>query len=127
MPWPSSLTRISRTPPSSSSTVMRPAPASRAFSTSSFTTDDGRSMTSPAAILAATAGGSTPIRPRAATGALDDMGGLLAGEPALRVGAPAFEAGAPREAVREALHVLERGLVERIHAEQAGDDHGLHL
>src|SRR4051812_2776766 len=42
---------------------MRRAPASSAFSSSSFTTDAGRSTTSPAAILLATCSGSTWMRP----------------------------------------------------------------
>jgi hypothetical protein len=50
IPSPSSSTRISFLPPSSIVTVMRVAAASSAFSTSSFTTDAGRSTTSPAAI-----------------------------------------------------------------------------
>jgi hypothetical protein len=50
MPTPSSTTRMSLRPPSSISTVMRRAPASREFSTSSLTTWAGRTMTSPAAI-----------------------------------------------------------------------------
>jgi hypothetical protein len=50
MPPPSSRMRIRRTPPSSSSMSIRCAPASSAFSTSSLTTDAGRSTTSPAAI-----------------------------------------------------------------------------
>ena len=50
MPMPSSRTRISPHPPRSSSTSMRCAPASREFSTSSLTTEAGRSITSPAAI-----------------------------------------------------------------------------
>ena len=50
MPAPSSETRISPQPPRSSSTSMRRAPASRAFSTNSLTTEAGRSITSPAAI-----------------------------------------------------------------------------
>src|ERR1700680_5026901 len=54
MPVPSSLTRISLRPPSSSEISMTVAPASIAFSTSSFTTDEGRSTTSPAAIWSAT-------------------------------------------------------------------------
>ncbi len=41
---------ISRAPPASMSMSMRVAPASRLFSTSSLTTEAGRSMTSPAAI-----------------------------------------------------------------------------
>ena len=51
MPWPSSRTRTSVVPPSSISTWTLRAPASSAFSTSSLTTDAGRSTTSPAAIL----------------------------------------------------------------------------
>ena len=50
MPRPSSVTRIRPRPPASTSTVMWAACASRAFSTSSFTTLAGRSTTSPAAI-----------------------------------------------------------------------------
>ena len=50
MPHPSSVTRINVLPPSAISTEMRRAPASIAFSTSSFTADAGRSTTSPAAI-----------------------------------------------------------------------------
>ena len=50
MPSPSSLTRIRLFPPSSISTRIARAPASSAFSTSSFTTEAGRSTTSPAAI-----------------------------------------------------------------------------
>ena len=51
MPQPSSVTRIKPFPPSATSTRILPAPASMEFSTSSLTTDAGRSMTSPAAIL----------------------------------------------------------------------------
>ena len=50
MPQPSSSTRISPRPPASTATAIRDAPASIAFSTSSFTTDAGRSTTSPAAM-----------------------------------------------------------------------------
>src|SRR4051812_33738511 len=46
---------------------MRRAPASSAFSSSSFTTDAGRSTTSPAAILLATCSGSTWMRPMGGT------------------------------------------------------------
>src|SRR6266851_5330077 len=62
MPWPSSMTRIIRLPPDSISIRMVIAPASRAFSSSSFTTEAGRSTTSPAAILLATASGSMRMR-----------------------------------------------------------------
>ena len=57
MPAPSSLTRIRLLPPSAISIRIVRAPASSAFSTSSFTTDAGRSTTSPAAIWSATWGG----------------------------------------------------------------------
>ncbi|MPM32133.1 hypothetical protein SDC9_78692 [bioreactor metagenome] len=58
IPQPSSVTRIRRIPPFCSSTVTAEAPASTAFSTSSFTTLAGRSTTSPAAIRSATWGSS---------------------------------------------------------------------
>src|SRR5437868_100743 len=61
MPDPSSLTRISLRPPSSRVMSIVVAPASIAFSTSSFTTEDGRSTTSPAAIWSATADGRIEI------------------------------------------------------------------
>ena len=51
IPEPLSVIRISFFPPSVISTVIAVAPASMAFSTSSFTTEEGRSTTSPAAIL----------------------------------------------------------------------------
>ena len=50
MPVPSSRTRQSSAPPPSTSISIVRAPASRLFSTSSLTTDAGRSTTSPAAI-----------------------------------------------------------------------------
>ena len=61
-PQPSSATRISSTPPCSTSTSTRRAPASMAFSRSSLRTLAGRSMTSPAAILLTTSGGSWRMR-----------------------------------------------------------------
>ena len=51
IPIPLSAIRINVMPPSLISTVTAVAPASIAFSASSLTTDAGRSMTSPAAIL----------------------------------------------------------------------------
>ena len=50
MPRPSSLTAMRSRPPLSSATSTRAAPASIAFSTSSLTTEAGRSTTSPAAM-----------------------------------------------------------------------------
>ena len=59
IPQPSSRTETSLRPPCAMETLMLAAPASTAFSTSSFTTDAGRSTTSPAAILFATCRGRT--------------------------------------------------------------------
>ena len=50
MPEPLSVTRISDSPPAAVTTSMSVAPASSAFSTNSFTTLAGRSITSPAAM-----------------------------------------------------------------------------
>ena len=61
IPAPSSLTRMDVLPAPRTSTLMRRAPASSAFSTSSLTTEAGRSMTSPAAIASATSAGSSWI------------------------------------------------------------------
>ena len=62
IPQPSSETETRRRPPATTDTSMRPAPASSAFSTSSLTTDAGRSTTSPAAILFATSSGRILMR-----------------------------------------------------------------
>src|SRR5262245_14853298 len=75
MPSPSSLTRMTRRPPPSVNTSMRWAPASSAFSISSFTTLAGRSTTSPAAMRLTTdsvswrTGMALSIRRRDSTGA----------------------------------------------------------
>ena len=58
IPAPSSATSISFLPASSIVIVMERAPASSEFSSNSFTTEAGRSMTSPAAIWDATSGES---------------------------------------------------------------------
>ena len=50
IPHPSSITSMPSSPPPASRTTIRPAPASIAFSTSSFNADAGRSTTSPAAM-----------------------------------------------------------------------------
>jgi hypothetical protein len=64
MPPPSSVTRISARPPSSTSTRTFDAPASIAFSTSSFTTAAGRSITSPAAMRLTSDGDNCWMRRR---------------------------------------------------------------
>ena len=56
MPQPSSVIWMSLLPPASTSMRMRVAPASSEFSSSSLTTEAGRSTTSPAAIWLATFG-----------------------------------------------------------------------
>jgi len=61
LPRPSSSTAIRRTPPAASRTVTCVAPASSALSTSSRTTDAGRSTTSPAAIWLTSSSGSSRI------------------------------------------------------------------
>src|ERR671934_63621 len=61
MPSPSSSTCTRRTPPSSSVTLMARAPASTLFSSSSLSTEAGRSTTSPAAIWLTRSSGSTRI------------------------------------------------------------------
>ncbi len=61
MPDPSSTTAMRTSPPPSMAISTRPAPASSAFSTSSLTTDAGRSMTSPAAMASATTCGNLRI------------------------------------------------------------------
>ena len=62
MPMPSSATRIRVLPPSETAISIRAAPASIAFSTSSFTAEAGRSTTSPAAIRLAAASERRRIR-----------------------------------------------------------------
>jgi hypothetical protein len=69
IPQPSSATAIQSRPPPRSSTRTRLAPASSAFSTSSFTTEAGRSTTSPAAIWSISA--SSRRRTRGASAELD--------------------------------------------------------
>ena len=59
MPRPSSRIRTSEIPPPSTSTSIRVAPASRLFSTSSLTSEAGRSTTSPAAIWSTSSEGSS--------------------------------------------------------------------
>src|SRR5690606_11281746 len=70
IPEPSSLTEILRMPPPSRRTSIARAPASMAFSSNSFRTDAGRSITSPAAIWLTSKSGSGIIR------RLDDIGRL---------------------------------------------------
>ena len=59
MPLPLSRSLMRLCPPFSISSSMRFAPASKLFSTSSFTTEAGRSTTSPAAIWLASRGGNS--------------------------------------------------------------------
>ena len=61
MPQPSSSTTMARTPPACRRSVIWVAPASSALSTSSRTTEAGRSMTSPAAIWLTSSSGNSRI------------------------------------------------------------------
>src|SRR6266850_3272424 len=63
IPHPLSVIWISLFPPASTLILIRDAPASSEFSSNSFTTDAGRSTTSPAAILLATTSERTWILP----------------------------------------------------------------
>ena len=67
MPLPLSLTSMLPTPPRAISTEMAVLPASIEFSTSSLTTEAGRSTTSPAAISSAVCLSSTWITAIAVT------------------------------------------------------------
>src|SRR5580693_8723702 len=100
MPPPSSETWIRLLPPSCSSTSIRLAPASMLFSTSSLTAAAGRSITSPAAIRLTKVGGSSRM-----VGTASDL--------------------ADEIATRQDLAFLDRGLVERIDADQARRQNGL--
>src|SRR6266566_2627666 len=73
IPSPSSTTSIKPWPAASILTWIRDAPASTAFSTSSFTTAAGRSTTSPAAIPSATAVGRMVMRAGARPVSARDM------------------------------------------------------
>src|SRR5206468_3121749 len=95
-----------------------------AFSTSSFTTEAGRSITSPAAICPCTAGGRTAILP---TWLLEDEARVLACQPGLHLGAVRLEAGAPHEPVGEPLPLLDPGLPERVDAGQRAHGDGRRL
>src|SRR5580704_17734793 len=68
MPHPLSVSWMSFLPPASMLARIRCAPASSAFSSSSFTTEAGRSTTSPAAILLATFSERTWMRPMEVSG-----------------------------------------------------------
>src|SRR5882762_3548290 len=117
MPSPLSRTRMSCLPPASISTVTVEAPASSAFSTSSLTTDAGRSTTSPAAILLTRSSGSRSIT---VIGTSSGSYPLLAAEPPEKPGGDGdHEAEGEGIAVPpvQLRHVLE------VHAVDAGD-HG---
>src|SRR4051812_28595336 len=120
IPSPSSSTRISRLPPVSTAIATRDAPASMAFSTSSLTTEAGRSTTSPAAIWFASSGDRGKIRDisdveiwefsdPAAIAEVDEHGGDDAAHDAHQDP----EHGQPAEAEMRQLHV---------HAVEPGDE-----
>nr|GMD51155.1 beta-amylase-like isoform X2 [Ipomoea batatas] len=81
MPWPSSETWMSLRPPSLTTTEIEVEPASRLFSTSSFTAETGRWMTSPAAILFTT----DWSRRRIGGGSLEFEGGIWSSSTSISV------------------------------------------
>src|SRR3990172_9590172 len=102
MPMPSSATRMRSFPLPSIAMAIDREPASSEFSTSSFTTEAGRSTTSPAAIWFASASGMRRIRPIRTTSA-------LAGNDLRKVGDLGDEALEPlqqRETVLAKLSIL---------------------
>src|SRR4051812_17521766 len=101
MPTPSSLTMTRLWPPSLSVISTREAPASIAFSTSSFRAEAGRSITSPAAMRLTSVSG----RRRRAMRLLCRLAPHLA-----------------KILPRDDLAFLDRGLVEGIHAKEIGGD-----
>src|SRR5882724_8456423 len=123
MPSPSSRTAISSSPPAARRTSTCPAPASSAFSISSFTTEAGRSMTSPAAIWPCTAGGRIAIFPTP----LQDEARVLAREPTLDLFPARLEPGAAHEGRRETLALLHARLTERVDPGERARGHGSHL
>src|SRR5690606_15929174 len=123
MPLPLSRMRIRRTPPSSSSMSTRVAPASRAFSTSSFTTEAGRSTTSPAAIWLTRMSGrawiGTSLRFRAMTP--DDS----SGEGAPRRGLFGRGGDLDRHRDGQALAGLDHVALEAVGGADAGHGHAV--
>ena len=74
MPMPSSVTSMREMPPSRRATAIRVAPASSAFSTSSFTAAAGRSITSPAAMRLTVVSESSRMREAPPGGAVSNRG-----------------------------------------------------
>ena len=97
MPQPSSVTSISALPPRSTATSTRRAPASSALSSSSRTSEAGRSITSPAAILPLISGGR---RRMLTCGAPAAARTAPSGRPAARVARGPAPEGRPAPGVR---------------------------
>src|SRR5687768_15330562 len=116
MPLPSSCTRTNERPPPSISTATPAAPASSAFSTSSLTTEAGRSTTSPAAILLTRSPGSRWTRIRGRGPRSDPL--LPAEEPDEADADPDHEEKRPRVAVAP----VQLGHELEVHAVDPGDD-----
>src|SRR5262249_51709880 len=119
-------TRMRARPPLSIAISMLAAPASSAFSTSSFTTLAGRSTTSPAAIWSMTALGSTAmrgmpeiIRRPAGKSIAGERDERLGREPAVAVGVDAHQR--PRSLVHRDAHRL----AEVQHRSALGAERGL--
>src|SRR6185503_1877148 len=116
MPHPSSRTRTNERPPPSISTATAAASASSAFSTSSLTTEAGRSTTSPAAILLTRSSVSRWTRIRARGPGSDPL--LPAEEPHQADTDPDHEEEGPGVAVTP----VQLGHELEVHAVDPGDD-----
>src|SRR5581483_11955347 len=124
MPQPSSTTRMSRSPPPRTSTRTWRAPASSAFSTSSFTTDAGRSTTSPAAMRSAAGGGRTRIGRRgagSATSGAAEPGGAGGESSLIASGASPARLPAALLQGRQEIEGLERRQVAQVERQQLSE------
>ena len=115
MPLPSSSTRIRSAPPLEVAMSMRVAPASSAFSTSSFTAAAGRSTTSPAAMRLTVPSESADRIPSVAARGISHL-------PPRAM--PCIDCSR-RYLPRQNLALFHAGLVERIDAHQPPHEDGL--
>src|SRR5579885_160264 len=125
MPSPLSSTRMRSMPPLPVAMSMRLAPASSAFSMSSFTALAGRSTTSPAAMRLTVPSASRRIFMERFHAETRKRGGdnisAFSATPHARVSSFRLR----QVFAGEHLALFHRGLIERIHAHQPSHDHGL--
>src|SRR4029453_6973551 len=127
MPSPSSRTVMRSMPPPRRLTSTWRAPASSAFSTSSFTTDAGRSITSPAAICPCTTGGGMATFPTRHVSGSEDEARILPRHPGVDLGPARLESRASHQAEGEFFGLLDGRLPKRSDAGEPAGCHGRHL